>query len=183
MKTMNKFGFLIISVSIISTLLFIFIITNSNNNEKFYNKNNESIKNEKAITSIEDEIQIDIRGNVQQPGVYILNKENRFHDLINMAGGFQNANELCYNLAQKLNDGTQIIIKSSNEPCEASSLININTANEEDLTRIKGIGPGRANSIIEHRNKNGLFNSIEDIKNVTGIGDATFEKLKDQITI
>ena len=66
---------------------------------------------------------------------------------------------------------------------EDSNKININTANEEELTTLNGIGTSKAKSIIEYRNNNGLFNSIEDIKNVSGLGDALFEKIKDSITV
>jgi competence protein ComEA len=183
MKSKNNFPLLITTFSVILTLLFIYMSFNSDSNSKFYSKNDDSIKKPIEITETGNEILIDIKGNIHQPGVYKLKQDDRLNDLISLSGGFNNANEYCYNLAQKLTDGTQIIIKSANEPCETSTLININTANIDELTRIKGIGPGRASSIIEHRNKKGLFNSIDDIKNVTGIGEGTFEKLKDQITV
>ena len=61
--------------------------------------------------------------------------------------------------------------------------VNINTATEAELDKLPGIGPTKAKAIVEDRNKNGTFKSIEDIKRVKGIGDATFEKLKAEITV
>ncbi|WP_235801820.1 ComEA family DNA-binding protein [Ureibacillus manganicus] len=65
----------------------------------------------------------------------------------------------------------------------ASNLININLANESDLLTLPGIGPSKAQAIITYRDENGRFQSIEDLKKVSGIGDKTFEKLKEFITI
>lgn len=61
--------------------------------------------------------------------------------------------------------------------------VNINTANESELSSINGFGPSKANAIIEYRNKNGNFSKIEDLMNVSGIGEKTFEKIKDSITV
>lgn len=68
-------------------------------------------------------------------------------------------------------------------PAPESEKININTASYEELQQITGVGEVIAQRIIDYRNQNGLFQKIEDIKNVKGIGDATFEKMKDEITI
>lgn len=80
-----------------------------------------------------------------------------------------------------------ISIISSNENISSenqdTSLININTADINELTKIPGIGEVKAKSIIAYRTESGLFKTIEDIKNVSGIGDATFEKIKDYITV
>ena len=64
-----------------------------------------------------------------------------------------------------------------------NTLININTATKEELLTLNGIGEAKAEAIIEYRDKNGKFNQIEDIKNVSGIGDSAFEKIKEQITV
>ena len=65
----------------------------------------------------------------------------------------------------------------------SSSVININTASESELEQLPGIGPSISSRIVEYRNKNGKFKSIEDIKNVTGVGDSKFEKIKDLIMV
>lgn len=72
---------------------------------------------------------------------------------------------------------------NENSEAKPSSKININTASKEELLSLNGIGETKAEAIIEYRTKNGKYNSIEDIKNVSGIGEAAFEKIKDQITI
>ena len=65
----------------------------------------------------------------------------------------------------------------------SSSIVNINTATQTELEELPGIGPSLASRIVEHRNQNGKFKIIEDIKNVTGIGDSKFEKIKDLIKV
>lgn len=61
--------------------------------------------------------------------------------------------------------------------------VNINTANESELATISGFGPAKAKAIIDYRNKNGKFSKLEDLMNVSGIGEKTFEKIKDSITV
>lgn len=73
--------------------------------------------------------------------------------------------------------------KSTNSKETSNYPININTASKEELMKLPNVGETKANSIIEYRDTNGKFNSIDDIKNVSGIGDSTFEKLKQYITV
>ena len=72
---------------------------------------------------------------------------------------------------------------SGSAPGAATEKININTASAEELDKLPGIGPAIAKAIIDYRTKNGPFKTIEDINDVKGIGDALFEKIKDQITV
>ena len=89
-------------------------------------------------------------------------------------------NDGCYkNDSNKTNDKTS----SSNDEVKVTGKVSINTASKEELMTLSGIGEAKAGAIIEYREKNGNFASIEDIKNVSGIGDAIFEKIKDNITI
>ena len=74
-------------------------------------------------------------------------------------------------------------IESSNESTNKGNLININKATKEELMTLSGVGESKAEAIISYREENGSFKSIEDIKNVTGIGDAMFEKIKGSITV
>jgi len=78
-------------------------------------------------------------------------------------------------IASKLNDNS--------EDVKDNKLININSANKEEILKIPGIGESKADKIIAYRNENGLFNTKEEIKNVSGIGDSIYEKIKDYITI
>lgn len=102
-------------------------------------------------------------------------------------------NKICttpsYNIIECLENEFSIIEvgltsnNNNNKENNTSKTININTANITELTSLTGIGEAKAKVIIEHRENNGLFKSIEDIKNVKGIGEALFEKIKDYITV
>ena len=69
------------------------------------------------------------------------------------------------------------------EPKQENSLININTSTKEQLQTLNGIGESKANSIIDYRTQNGPFKTIEDIKNVSGISETLYDKIKDFITV
>lgn len=131
--------------------------------------------------------------------MYQIKDGDRLEDLINEAGGLTDkASEKTLNLAQRLDDQMKIYIPNIDEenslenidPNQAanisasskSDLININTASKEELMSLPNIGDKRADAIIEYRSAN-KFEKIEDIKNVTGIGDKFYEALKDLITI
>lgn len=140
-----------------------------------------------------------ISGEINKPGVYQIKDGDRLEDLINEAGGLTDkASDKTLNLAQRLDDQMKIYIpnideenslenidpnqSASQSPSKTIELININTASKEELMTLPNIGDKRADAIIEYRNAN-KFEKIEDIKNVTGIGDKFYEALKDLITI
>ena len=108
--------------------------------------------------------------------------------IFSKAGGLSDdADTSSLNQAKFVEDGEKITIPESNDDMtysdgSDSKLININTADKSRLTELSGVGDAIADRIIEYRNKT-RFSSIEDIKNVRGIGDATFEKIKNQITV
>ena len=115
----------------------------------------------------------------------------RFVDAVNKAGGLTNlADAGAINLAEQLTDGQHIHIPTkeislqtqSISAAASSDLVNINTANAEQLETLKGIGPALAQRIIEYREQNSAFKSIDEIKNVRGIGDKKFAAFKDKIT-
>ena len=143
---------------------------------------------------------VDVKGAVKYPGVYELTDTDRVVDAITLAGGYMDgANATLINHAQKLQDEMVIYIPlQGEEPALAiqpfsgggtssaqadSSKVNINIADETQLTTLPGIGPAKAKAIIAHRDEQGKFQSIEALKDVTGIGDKTFEQLKDLIDI
>lgn len=143
-------------------------------------------------------LMIHVDGQVNKPGLYTLPPNSRVQDAITAAGGLTlDAETSQINLAAKLIDGTKIYIPGVNEteliqftpelrnasPLPASLLININSAPQTELEKLPGIGPTKAAQIITYRETNGNFLTIEDIKKVSGIGDATFENIKNYITV
>ena len=137
------------------------------------------------------EIFVDISGQVKKPGVYQITEGTRLFEVIKMAGGLtSDADKDGFNQAEVVSDGEKIVIPAKGEGVDspissgttASGLININTADSTALQEIPGVGPATADKIIAYRNENGRFASKEDIKNVSGIGDKTYEKMKDKIT-
>lgn len=148
-----------------------------------------------VATPNKNKLLVEIKGEVKKPDVYEVDEGSIIRDLINIAGGLtEKANINKINRAEKLKDN-QLIVIPDNESVDSSSItnienndsedgiININSASLSDLQKINGIGEVKAQSIIDYREKSGGFKSIEDIKNVEGIGDKTFEKIKDKISI
>lgn len=148
---------------------------------------------------------IHISGAVKTPGVYQLKSTDRVVDAVKIAGGItERANPDAINLAALLKDGQKIIIpyKISNQvtvesdknisknieevyssSSSPSDQININTADDNTLQSLPGIGPVLSKRIIDYRNQNGLFEVIDDIKDVSGIGEKKFEGIKDLICV
>ena len=127
---------------------------------------------------------IDIKGEVTAPGYYEFEYGSRVKDAIIAAGGeTENADLSSVNLAMQLVDGEEIVIPGSEGSINGTSLININTADMYKLCKLEGIGESIATEIINYRAENDGFKSIEEIKNVKGIGSSKFEKIKDKITV
>ena len=180
--------------------------------DKVLEKNNNN-----KTENIKEKIKVDIKGQINNPGIYELSNESRVIDVINLAGGLtEEADTSVINLSKKIKDEMVIIIYSkdqvqdfektkeienqvqdkcakseeyyiNNDACiKTESIImgkiNINTATKEELMTLQGIGESKANDIIKHRDTNGKFNSIEDIKKVTGIGENIFASIKENIT-
>lgn len=141
-----------------------------------------------------NEVVVYVSGQVKTPAVVTLedNGNLRLIDAVNAVGGLTElADSESINLAENLIDGQhvhiptkEIFFRELSAPSNNSSnLININTADAKELEKIKGIGPALAERIIDYRTNNGAFKSIDEIKKVRGIGDKTFDKMKDQITV
>jgi len=176
---------------------------NNTNEEKLYDSNDyEVIKNEESI-AVSDEnkvITVDVDGAVKNPGVYEFVEGDRIEDAIIKSGGLlENADTKIINKARLLSDEEKIYIKEVGEEnfdiemidssvyntsgtVEKSDKININTASKEQLMSLDGIGEVYSQRIIDYRKKV-KFSSIEEIKQIKGIGDKTFEKFKDKITV
>jgi competence protein ComEA len=151
-------------------------------------------------------IQVDVAGAVLAPGVYVLPTGARAGDAITAAGGLAaNADPASVNLARRLEDGEKLVAptlapeqpagfavaapatfegsgtRSSSLQGDGSGLIDINTANAQELEALPAIGPVTAQAIVDHRMANGPFRSIEDLVDVKGIGQATLDKIRDLI--
>ena len=151
-----------------------------------------SATEEKASSS--DTVFVDVSG-----CVYELPYGSRIFEAIEKAGGFtKHANRALINQAETITDGMKINVPdkrdsegsgsgevhvSGNGASDTGELININTAGSEELQQISGIGPVTAEKIIRYREENGAFGSVEDITNVSGIGEKTLEKMRPQITV
>ncbi len=188
----KKIILIIIFITFLSVKVFNLLLTNFHvNTEQNEKELTTEIKQEKEPIN---KVFIDIEGAVLNPGMYEVNEDIRLGEVIELAGGLTHANKECINLAAKISDEQYINIPKEGELCQKEKslsqnkenerdLININTANEQELQTLKGIGQTRASDIINYRESNGEFQKIEDLKNVSGIGDSTYEKIKDQITI
>ena len=137
-------------------------------------------------------ISVYVSGQVQNISVVELedNGELKFIDAVNKAGGLTNlADSDAVNMAAPLTDGQHIhiptkeIFLQQSSSASSGDLVNINTADAEKLATLKGIGPALAQRIIEYREQNGAFKTVDEIKNVRGIGDKKFAAFKDKITV
>lgn len=141
---------------------------------------------------------VHICGAVANPGVYELLAGERVYRAVERAGGFTEAAAQDYlNLAETVSDGMKLIVPTreelqrepgadlygaAQEP-EEPGKVNLNTATKEQLMTLKGIGEARAEDIIRYREESGGFQTIEDIMKVSGIKDAAFQKIKDEVTV
>lgn len=157
---------------------------------------NQEIENTQEVITEKETmwVMVDIKGFVNHPGVYEVLSESRVKDVVELAGGFnQEANTLTVNLAEKVRDqmviyvgGQDDAVVIGNEPSlddNSSQVVNINLASKEELMQLNSIGEVKAESIIKYREENGGFNTIEDLMNVSGIGQKTFEILKENLAV
>ena len=134
-------------------------------------------------------IYVHILGEVRQPGLYELRDGDRAVDAVAAAGGFTEAADAAgLNLARFVSDGEQIIVPAIGEapPAGAGGVpgkVNLNTADAALLDTLPGVGPATAAKIIAWREQHGRFESVEDLLDVGGIGQAKFESLRDLVTI
>lgn len=148
------------------------------------------------VVASEDTITVYVCGAVVQEGVYELPAGSRISDALLMAGGYdENALHGYVNLAERLEDGERIyfpdyqeleelgIVPISSTESSESGLVNINTADAEMLKTLPGIGDAKAADIIAYREEHGAFSSIEDIKNVSGIGESIYNRISSGITV
>lgn len=199
-------------IAVIVAIGMIYFIYNKNqvNNDDIENdilvSNTSTKEDEKSEL---EQIVVHVTGSVKSPGIVKLKDGSRIEDAIEAAGGLtENADISKVNLAYVLEDGIKIKIPSSSEEDigdgdvlidgsgenvvekddsqstnQNGKGININKADETELQTLPGIGASLASRIVEYRKQNGKFANIEDIKNVSGIGDSKFSNIKDLITV
>ncbi|WP_010630252.1 helix-hairpin-helix domain-containing protein [Sporolactobacillus vineae] len=148
---------------------------------------------------------VDMKGAVRRPGIYTMTAGDRVSDAVARAGGLTvKADENRINLAQKVADEMVIFVpeKGKKDPPQisgspgttaspqgassagpAGEQININSADEQALQNLTGIGPAKAKAIIQYREQHGPFKSVDDLNNVSGIGDKSLEKIKPDATV
>ena len=153
---------------------------------------------EEKINEKESLIVVEIKGEVVNPDVYTLNEGSIIKDLIDIAGGLTTEADISnINRAKEIKNHELIIIRNINDKTNEDdviedsiseeviddTLISINNSDIEQLKEIPGIGEVKAKAIISYRESNGEFRSIDELKNVDGIGEKTFEKIKDNIKL
>lgn len=204
--TYSKFGFKELKKNDTEDI-FIEEETGGENSQEEYsiNKSKTNDADSKAVVAtLKDKtIVVEIKGEVKKPDVYELDENSIVKDLIDKAGGLtENADLTNINRAKKLQSHELIYIGNKNDAQlnkgnpntselgnssavkgSSNGIVNINTADTEELKTLNGIGDAKAKNIIDYREQNGGFKSIEDLKNVTGIGDKMFEKIREQVTV
>ncbi|MBU0278047.1 helix-hairpin-helix domain-containing protein [Gemella sp. zg-1178] len=186
--------FLALFTSVIFSVIIFFLFFNNSksidtnkNISEYVVGNKEDLKKEEIK---QEKIFVDIKGQVNKPGLYECENNTRIKEVIDMAGGLtSDADISSVNLSQKVHDQMLILIPKQGEQAQQNSsdsnkkIININRASKEELMKISGIGETKAKAIIEYRKNKGIFNKKEDITKVKGIGKGTFENIKDEIDV
>ena len=152
-------------------------------------------------TPTPEPIMVYVTGAVQRPGVYKVPRDSRLVEVIQQAGGFLEGADLTQvNLAEKVDDGAQIVIPGAkNIPTPqliiggsgilvtptppAGQLVNLNTASADLLDKLPGIGPTTAQKIVDYRKQNGLFTRVDDLLKIPGIGPSTLDEIRGLVTV
>lgn len=198
-KLKNNKKIIIIIGVIILIIISIYVLTKideynyeENNYEEYFAEEENIIKEEAKKVIV-----VHIIGEINKPGIVELEEGARVIDAIKKAGATTEKADLAQiNLAYILKDGQKIYIpntEDNNKKIEYNTAniennikeekININTADEDELQRLPGVGASTAEKIIKYREENGSFRKIEDIQNVKGIGEAKYNDLKEQIEV
>lgn len=163
-----------------------------------YVENEREVTEIEEIENVEEQVNhyiVDVKGQVKFPGVYEVEEHLRVHDVIQLAGGFlEMANETAINLAQKISDEMVIYVPHLDEeinntstdawsPSQDEKKVSLNQATTGELETLPGIGPSKAAAIIKYREEVGAFKSIDELTNVSGIGEKTLEKLRDSLDL
>lgn len=191
-------------IVLVTTVLFILLKPSIDESDKLYlledsiEQSNSQQKND--MTDMSDELYADVKGAVEKPGIYQIDGGMRVWDVVQLAGGIQEKAETKnINFAEKVSDQMVIYIpfegeviaeadfgqsqETTKEKNQQPNKVNLNQANEMELQTLAGIGQKKAQEIIAYREENGGFKDIEELKKISGIGDKTFEKIKELICV
>lgn len=183
--------YVVIAVFITGLLIFLLPQVNVEETPQVNAIQKEPIKEEKTDVKV-THFTVDVKGAVNKPDVYEIAIDARVKDVIHLAGGVtKKADTSQLNLAQKVVDQMVVNVPfegdlssaHANETDPVPVKVNINQAKVTDFEGVPGIGPVKAGTIITYREENGLFENIEALTNVTGIGDKTIERLKDYLDV
>ena len=182
-KFSSKASNVVITLCILS-LFILYILTNKSlfKQNRYEIRGADTVKKHEEV--VDEDIFVHITGEVKNSGVVKMKKGSRLFEAIEEVGGFtEKADKEAINLAQILVDGYKYHIPNENEVYyeENTNKININTATKEDLMKIDGIGEKMAERIIKYRKKNGPFSNIEELKDISGIGENKFEMIKEYV--
>ncbi|MET1247557.1 helix-hairpin-helix domain-containing protein [Sporolactobacillus sp. STCC-11] len=200
-------------VGIVAVLLVFWLLYQHQNNLKrsaevqktdqlFSTQQKSNGTSEKSLSkqiSLPSELIIDVKGAVRNPGIYHAQASDRVIDGIKQAGGFsKKADRDKINLAQKLADEMVIYVPEKGEEMQVSAggapgvvsgqqgsteMVNVNTADEQAMQNLPGIGPAKAKAIIQYRDEHGPFNSLDELTDVSGIGEKSLEKMKPNMSL
>lgn len=195
----NKDMLIKVAVAVLLVVAAFFIFVFHENEEADVDKDAGQVIVEENESTQKAVIYVDIGGEVANPMVVELTEGSRVEDAIEAAGGVTEKADLTdINRAAFVEDGEKVFIPTlpalleggadgtaagDVEPFYSDDRININTADAEELQQLNGIGPATAEKIISYREDNGRFSAIEDIMNVSGIGEKTFEKFSEDIKV
>ncbi|WP_042223400.1 helix-hairpin-helix domain-containing protein [Oceanobacillus manasiensis] len=191
----KKAGIFIVAASVMVLFLFLSKDKSSKVDNTLHQVHSSPIENSPENTEGDSQepesIFIDIKGEVNQPGVIEAAPGDRVHDMVQKAGGFTvDADQTQVNLAQKVHDEMSILVPEIGEQAEGqqsngsnTEKVKLNYASKEEIETLSGIGPSKAEAIIAYREENGYFQSYEDLLNVSGIGEKTIEQLQEYIQI
>ncbi|MFD1736638.1 helix-hairpin-helix domain-containing protein [Bacillus salitolerans] len=202
MEHIKKYWYIAVSVAILLSIQVIVLLNSNDSSSQHDDWANESsflvdegntFERNNEVPKEEQTIMIDIKGEVHMPGVYEVEDGSRLKDVVVLAGGFTEfADQNQVNLAQKVFDEMVIYIGKEGEGhlvtmsighINNNKQLNVNNATVEELDALPGIGPAKAEAIIQYRKEQGFFRSIEEIQEVPGIGEKLLENLRQYITI
>ncbi|UYO34530.1 helix-hairpin-helix domain-containing protein [Bacillus zhangzhouensis] len=200
---LKKYSLYIASGLMVMIIINLFFFTGKGSKVPSVSKGNQDIQ-----VTLEDKqdkaekeplaIFVEVKGAVRKPGVYTFQSDARVEEAIQRAGGFtRKADTLEINQAAKLEDSMMIYVRKQGEAeretqtasADASTRgekgegVNVNQADAAELQTINGIGPAKAEAIITYREEHGEFQQIEDLRNISGFGEKTIERLKNQLTV